>query len=477
MNNNMPYNPTDPISIFEHASLLINNSLLSLYEEASEHERKGKGGLGQMVEELHFHYTPNSNSEPDFADAGLELKCTPLKVLKDNSYAIKERLVCNMIDYFEVDKQVSLEQSHFWHKCQKMLFLFYIHQANAMLCELVFVYRVLWVFPEKDKLIIEQDYKVIYNKIHNGLAHTLSEGDTMYLGACRKGQKGDKEQQQPQSDILAKKRAFSLKPAYMRTILAQVEKTSDGSLCLYKQDKTELVRVDELKNNSFEQIILNRFKPYFGKNYVEIAQELKQTLTVAKHKYSIISNGIASHCGIDDINKSEEFQKSGIRLKTIRLGKTGALKESMAFKNIDYQEVYDCEEWENSELYEIFTSRFLFVVYKQKDGNISINDKSEKEYVLDNVFFWTMPQSDVDIAEKYWKHIRKNVLDNHIQLKYFWSISDNQLFHVRPKGTKESYHTDINPNGGTADRYCYWFNSQYVQSIIKKQKDYDDKTL
>ena len=46
---------------------------------------------------------------------------------------------------------------------------------------------MLWKLPEKDLLIIRQDYETIIKKIKRGEAHLLSEGDTMYLGACTKG--------------------------------------------------------------------------------------------------------------------------------------------------------------------------------------------------------------------------------------------------------------------------------------------------
>ena len=37
-----------------------------------------------------------------------------------------------------------------------------------------------------------QDYKVISDKIKAGIAHELSESDTMYLGACTKGANAEK---------------------------------------------------------------------------------------------------------------------------------------------------------------------------------------------------------------------------------------------------------------------------------------------
>ena len=37
----------------------------------------GKGAIGTVIEESWFGYTPNSESEPDFPEAGVELKVTP----------------------------------------------------------------------------------------------------------------------------------------------------------------------------------------------------------------------------------------------------------------------------------------------------------------------------------------------------------------------------------------------------------------
>ena len=59
----------------------------------------------------------------------MELKCTPLKKSKQDDYLIKERLVCNMINYCEVVKD-DFEHSHFYLKCQLMLLLFYLLYLN-----------------------------------------------------------------------------------------------------------------------------------------------------------------------------------------------------------------------------------------------------------------------------------------------------------------------------------------------------------
>lgn len=470
------FDSSSPKSIFEYSRFLIGHSLHSLLGDiAVEHKRNGKGGLGQMVEELFFKYKINSNRDADFGDAQVELKCTPLlKSKSDDSLRIKERLVCTMIDYFEL-VDTRFEDSHLLSKCKLMLLLFYLHLKDTPIYDYDFLFRVLWHLPEKDLLLIKNDYETIADKVRKGEAHLLSEGDTMYLGACRKGNKGDSLQSQPFSNIKANKRAFSLKPAYMRYILNHVVDSGNNYYSNYKSadiPKYELVSPEELTQFSFEQIILNRFSQFYGFNYVEICSKLGISPYQAKSKYADISGLIASNSRSKRISNAEEFIKSGIMMKTIRLNNNGMPKEAMSFKNIDYQEVYDNDNWFDSEAYEIFTNRFLFVVFKPKPGetitvhnNKTNKDIVEQSYILDKAFFWTMSAEDLNSARRYWEHIREQVLANNIHIDAFWKISDNKDFHVRPKAANK-VQLAPNPYGGEVEKYCYWFNADFVKRII-----------
>lgn len=473
--NTAVYDKTDPLSIFDYSKYLIGKSLSTLFGEKVERRVfKGKGGLGQMVEDIFFKYGVNSNREADFKEAGVELKCTPLMKRTDGSYRIKERLVCTMIDYFEI-AQTSFEDSHLLAKCRLMLLLFYLHTYGKKNYEFVFLYRVLWQLPDKDLMLIKQDYDLIAEKVRKGQAHLLSEGDTVYLGACRKGQKGDNLQSQPFSDMKAKKRAFSLKPAYTRYILDAVEKT--GNSCYNNvigsaKPSVSLVNVDELRNSTFERIILDRFKSFVGLDYLQICERLNIQPYQSKSKYADAASLIGSGKSTKRLSKSEEFVKSGIRLKTIRLSGTGMPKESMSFKNIDYCEVLDNDNWEDSDLYEVFTNRFMFVVFTPViEETIDVRNNrtgeidTEQRYVLEKIFFWTMPTADLEDARLYWENIRSNVLANRIEAKYFYSIRDRKKFHVRPKAAYAKDRT-VNPNGGEAYKYCYWFNADYIKQII-----------
>ena len=203
--NELEYDKTSPKSIFEYAIPLLDHTLREMVgdEAVLGYNMAGKGTLGQMVEELYYHYKANSNPTPDFEEAGVELKTTGLKKLKDLSLQIKERLVVDMIDYENVVNQ-SFEMSLFYNKCRLMLLLFYLYDRSLEQYDRYFLYVTLWKIPEKDLLMIKHDYEVIIEKIKQGKAHLLSEGDTEYLGACRKGQKGDSLRAQPCSPIGAR---------------------------------------------------------------------------------------------------------------------------------------------------------------------------------------------------------------------------------------------------------------------------------
>lgn len=457
----LPYDKQSAVSIYQYSKGILGKKLRDFVKEEYIPKR-GKGSIGQMVENLYFLLETNNNPEADFSSAGIELKCTPLKLGKNNEYLIKERLVCNMIKYCDVINE-DFEHSHFYLKCQLMLLMFYLYKKDYDNLDLEFVFSVLWKLPEKDLLIIRQDYETIISKIKRGEAHLLSEGDTMYLGACRKGQKGDSLMAQPFSDIGAPRRAFSLKMAYMRTILQFVINSKENSVANFEINKEQLVSEIELAKHSFEEILLERFKSFIGKDYQTIAHTKEINLSKnPKNKFAIISNAIAGSNKCSNVNRSEEFIKAGLTMKTIRVQYNNNIKEAMSFENIDYLEVAECDEWFDSRLYELFSSRFMFVIYKEQN-------KGQEDYVLEDVFFWTMPQDDLNLAEEYWNHIKENVINDHISEEYWWKGKDKKKFHVRPKAQK-SEDVVPTPRGGWAKKFCYWFNNDYVKEIVNERR-------
>ena len=107
---------------------------------------------------------------------------------------------------------------------------------------------------------------------------------TQYLGAFTKGGKTEKNQTtQPFSDNKAHKRAFSLRPAYMKEITKRIvrgELKNSITYESYENDYPELhTKINNtqsenheyviqdsalLKHTPFEQIIIDRFKPFYN---------------------------------------------------------------------------------------------------------------------------------------------------------------------------------------------------------------------
>ena len=210
----------------------------------------GKGAIGTVIEESWYGYSPNGESEPDFSEAGVELKVTPYIKGKKGDIRAKERLVCNIINYME-EYDKTFKTSAFWHKCETMLLMSYEHLKDVPKGEYKIDKAVLFSFPEEDLCIIENDWKIIIDKIRNGQAHLISEGDTMYLAACTKGATAASVRKQPFSDIPAKQRAYSLKSSYMTQVL---------NTYIFGNSVNERVIKDwhDLKKNTFEDIIVDK---------------------------------------------------------------------------------------------------------------------------------------------------------------------------------------------------------------------------
>lgn len=218
---------------------------------------KRKGVLGDLVETEFYGYANNNVSKADFEKLGIELKTTGLKINKNGTVSAKERLALSMINYFDLVNE-TFESSHLLEKNEKILILWYIYIKKVKVRDLKFVeYFIFCLLRDKD--IIKNDYNIIQEKVKKGLAHELSEGDTTYLGAFTKASNGSVTRVQPNSQVLAKPRAFCLKQSYMTSI---IRNHCDGG----SKISHEYV--------SIMDYVYKKLKPYLGKSQLEIADEI-----------------------------------------------------------------------------------------------------------------------------------------------------------------------------------------------------------
>ena len=84
----------------------------------------------------------------------------------------------------------------------------------------------------------------------------------------------------------------------------------------------------------------------------------------------IVSEGKYNGRGKQHIERADEFVKSGLRLKTIPVFSNNRLKEAMSYENIDYEELYNNDNWFDSTTYELFSSRFLFYGFSSSEYSV-----------------------------------------------------------------------------------------------------------
>lgn len=437
-----PYDDSDARSIEEYGRRLVGKCLRDFVESPSNISYSGKGKLGQLVEKLYFQYEPNSTSEPDFPKAGVELKTSPLKMVRGKLVS-KERLVLNIINY-QTEANATFETSSFWRKNALLLLLFYIHEPSKIDVELVFRICRLWDYPEADLKIIKDDWLKIITKIRQGKAHLLSEGDTMYLAACTKGAKAATSMRsQPYSPNKAKQRAFSLKSKYLNFIINDSLQKQSGQVVA---DPTSYQ-----PHQTFEQLVEAKFARYYGRSIGEIEKALNIDLPNSKHKFYLLSKAVL---GVRQ-ERIAEFEKADIQLKTVRLTQSGRPKESMSFNQIRFMEIVE-ERWENSYWLETLTKRFFFVVFQYDEAG---------DLRLKRVFFWTMPVKDLETAKQFWTHTRAKILSG--DHSNFIKESENRICHVRPKA-RDSKDRMMAPSGRLEKKMAYWLNSAYIAEIIRR---------
>lgn len=436
----------------------------------------GKGAIGTVIEESWYGYTPNSESEPDFPEAGVELKVTPY-IRTKNGIRAKERLVCNIINYMEEYKR-TFETSAFWHKCNTMLLMSYEHKDGEHKGNFTIDEAVLFSFPEEDLLIIEHDWEIIMDKVRSGLAHTISEADTFYLAACTKGANSSSVRQQPFSDILAKQRAYSLKSSYMTQILNRY---------IFGSAENERVIKDWriLSSSTFEQYIEKKLTPYYGKTI----QELRTSLGVDTTAKNIVELLLARMLGVTGkISSTEEFQKAGIVPKTVRLMPNGHSKESMSFPTFGFIDLIN-ETWEESDLYQTLSStKFMFVVFqseytddpKEMVQSFSVAGGRTQQiapsgvtgFKFKGIKFWNMPLDDLEEVQRVWERtvsiIRNGVVltpTDHGVANNLPKQSESYVAHVRPHGKNAADKLPL-PDGRMMTKQCFWLNSSYIEKQI-----------
>lgn len=433
---------------------ILNEEIVTI-----EDKDANKGGLGQLIEKYLFGMDNNSDSEPDFMPAGIELKVTPYKKIKGDKLSAKERLVLNIIDYMTEYKN-TFRSSHFWYKNNKIQLLWYLWEANKDKKDLIITHeKLLELEKNEDLKQIEEDWNFIINKIREGKAHEISEADTMYLGACSKGANASSTRQQPFSDIPAMQRAFCFKNSYMTQLVRK-----------YIGDYSNAEKVLKDTDASFNDFVQNVINKYKGRTQSELMKELNID-SKAKNILNMIINRMFNVKS--KLKDTDEFVKANIIPKTIRVESNGRIIESMSFPYFKFDEIMNTD-FEDSDLKEeLETTKYMFFIFKEENG----------EYVFKGIKLWNMPEIIIEskvksMYEKTQEVIRTGSIVNHIdergrRITNFPGMSDNGICHVRPHGRNSKDTTSLPVKDSVTGaieftKQCFWFNNSYLKEIIKE---------
>ncbi len=427
-------------------------------------DEANKGELGQFIEEHVFGYDTNSDDSPDFIDAGIELKVTPVIQLKSGEFSSKERLVLNIINYVE-EGDKDFESSSFYKKNRRLLIMFYLYRKGMSEADYEITANDIYEFEHSpDFVTIKRDWEIIHEKIAAGKAHEISESDTTFLAACTKGAKGSDLRTQYHSSVPAKPRAYSFKCGFMTRLYREIIHGAAPYL--------SFVSEDEWLKNPLEEVFKEKLSIYYGKS----VEELKYLLSVnskAKQLLSMLAQAMLGLSIHKRIYQTQEMVDAGIKPKTVHLDKKGKPTESMSFPAFDFTELITVP-WEDSSIRDDMCEwKIMLFVFRDDDKGVCR---------FERVLFWNIPNSVVDgkVKDMYENAAKMIVEGDAFEFDAKGKVVDkfpkedrrsNGCCHIRPHGRDGKDKIALpTPDKKTGIlefvKPSFWFNSQYVGSVV-----------
>ena len=449
------YDPESLESIMHYAKRLEGSTLRQVCDLPSvEDPHKRRGSFGNAVEEYYFHYHINSDADPDFKEVDTELKTTPLKLKKNGAYSAKERLVISMINYMSVVDE-TWETSSLQKKLHKILLIAYQYDKDLNPVDYLVKLVDLWGVPPEDVPTFKKDWNTVVDKIRAGHAHELSGSDTLYLEAATKSASAKNRTRQPFSPIMAKPRAWAIKSSYMTAVF-------NGML-----DSQRIERGRHDADLDLLSLVKKRFEPYVGLSEGELASVCGYGFE-GRRKPKNLCALITKHIlGVDEHSKIAEFEKAGIKTKSMRLKRSGMPKESISFPAFDYCDLVALD-FDESDFKIQLLQKYLLVIYRE--------DKEEKgRFCLSDVMFWQMPDRDLLEAKRCYEEMRRRVKEGHAEQSV--KSSENRCCHVRPHARDKN---DVlpTPYGSFETKKCFWINARYIgEEIDRVRREQTEATV
>ena len=195
----------------------------------------------------------------------------------------------------------------------------------------------------------------------------------------------------------------------------------------------------------------------------------------SKQFYNTVVNKILGGKGDSTII---ELEKAGIKTKVFRIDNNDKMPESLSFPAFNFIELAN-EEWDNSELKEMFEStKFLFVVFKMNCKNEEYKKLDDEEKIislrLEKIILWNMPIETIEKdVRKTWEKTKEVILQgvprekrgNKVFNDFPSSKLEYNVVHVRPHA-RDREDTLLLPNGDRFTKQSFWLSGKYIEKII-----------
>jgi DNA mismatch repair protein MutH len=401
-----------------------------------ESSRTTKGTVGAAIE-AYFGMRADSLPEPDFRAAGIELKSVPLRP-REGEIAVKERTFITSIDYVAL-AQEEWNSATVRRKLDQILFVYYDWLPQAPLGELAVTDVVMWE-PNSDMLdVFEADWLSVRDLVRQGRAEGISESQGTTLVAATKGPGGPPDRRQPYSKVLASRRSWALRPAFVRSIL--------------EQERAGRQVVFEISTTVADKA-LQRLRQLVGSTISEVESSLGRAPTAAKHRAKLVVDAaLAAHHG----PTNADLAAVGVDLRVVHVDVTRMPYEALSFPVFRYQELIR-EDWAESELLSRLDKFILVPVIAAKGlGSVGAG-------VIQSPVLWSPSESDLEGMAREWTMFRDEIEAGKARALTPASLTD--YIHVRPKG-KDSLDTDPAPIVGPVVKKCFWLNRDLVARILR----------
>jgi DNA mismatch repair endonuclease MutH len=410
--------------------------------------RTTRGDVGGHIERA-FGLAPNSSPEPDFPDAGIELKMVPLRERR-RGWCTKERTTIALIDYIALAKERAWDSASVRKKLSKILFVFVQWRPGIALSDFVIEGVYLWRPDANQDGYLRADWNVIRAKVAAGQAHLLSDRDTRVLAATTKARDSTIRRPQVSPGPPAKPRAFTLKQAFVDWIYAnQLLRSKPAESLIQNLALTQVER--------FEAAVIKHAERHFGRRIGQLARELGVSPSSAKNYSALVVRKVLG--ARDPGNKLREFEEFGVEAKIVPLSPRGVPYEAMSFPAFRYKGLVAEEEWEESELHEQL-DRLLIVVVSSPTRETSQDDR-----VLADAFFWSPTLEQEAIIKEEWLSVIELVKRG--RADRLPSYGTTRIIHVRTHG-RDSRDTDEAPMLGEIPKKSFWLNPGFVAAVVRE---------